>query len=648
MPVHGNLGKSLIKQKQRQSRQYYEDRYAKNTQQDGNAKIPVKSITEETTLDSFLHEAELANADFTAGLFFSNAFNPFLVRKNVRLIENSELEGVLVLSEKLELDTLHQKLRDYLKIPRRPHWTKETTTEELHALENKAFYEWRTNIASISERDDVVITPYEKNLDFWRELWRVVERSDVLIQIVDARRPLLFHSQDLDLYVSEHSTPKSCVLLMNKSDLLSYRQRKAWASYFQSVGLKAIFWSALSHQEDHDDANDSDSTIAEEDTGRDKSWFNNPKLISKADLLTTLRSLDLGNRAENRAFTVGFIGYPNVGKSSTLNALIGAKKVSVSATPGHTKRLQTIYLSSDFMLCDCPGLVLPSFAYTRADLVVSGILPVDENRDIVGPVNIVCQQIPRSVLESVYGVMIKRPASHEDPKRLPTAHELLGALAYMRGFMTSKGVPNFDRAARIVLKDYVNGKLLYCHGPPGFQDNDFMELSDQTGMASFAPTQAQKLAESVLRVEPVEPEKNLVSDFDRLNMELNPMKNYAMGAYRSKRHIPDSQQAKPGSENDDQESCASWRTVDSSRSTCVGGASLLSGVGSSVYRSMLNGDQFDSVTAKQAWRRASEAKKGYYPVLPGQDPTQKGTARPRKRKEKLRKVYAHLDHTENY
>jgi ribosome biogenesis GTPase A len=36
------------------------------------------------------------------------------------------------------------------------------------------------------------VTPFEKNLEVWKQLWRVVERSDLLIQIVDARNPLLY------------------------------------------------------------------------------------------------------------------------------------------------------------------------------------------------------------------------------------------------------------------------------------------------------------------------------------------------------------------------------------------------------------------------------------------------------------------------
>ena len=83
------------------------------------------------------------------------------------------------------------------------------------------------------------------------------------------------------------------------------------------------------------------------------------------------------------------VGYPNVGKSSTINALLQTKKVPVSATPGRTKHFQTLYLDSDLMLCDCPGLVMPSFVSTKAEMVLNGFLPIDQMRDYVPPVSLV-------------------------------------------------------------------------------------------------------------------------------------------------------------------------------------------------------------------------------------------------------------------
>lgn len=79
------------------------------------------------------------------------------------------------------------------------------------------------------------------------------------------------------------------------------------------------------------------------------------------------------------------------------------------------------------MLCDCPGLVMPSFVYTKADLVVNGILPIDQMRDHVPPVNLVTSLIPRYVLEDKYSIMIPKPLEGEDQDRSPTAEEFLNA-----------------------------------------------------------------------------------------------------------------------------------------------------------------------------------------------------------------------------
>lgn len=218
-------------------------------------------------------------------------------------------------------------------------------------------------------------------------------------------------------------------------------------------------------------------------------------LLSGRDILSSDKRIDTENPRKTQ---VGLVGYPNVGKSSTINALIGAKKVSVSSTPGKTKHFQTIHLSEDIILCDCPGLVFPNFATTKADLVCNGILPIDQLREFTGPAGLVCQRIPQSFLEAVYGIKIRTRPLEEGGTGVPTAEELLTAYAIARGFTkTGQGQPDESRAARYILKDYVNGKLLFCQPPPADLPFDARAFNIELYDDSHLPLKRQLLLNAV-------------------------------------------------------------------------------------------------------------------------------------------------------
>lgn len=106
-------------------------------------------------------------------------------------------------------------------------------------------------------------------------------------------------------------------------------------------------------------------------------------------------------------------------------------------------------------------------------MILNGILPIDHMRDYLPPVNTLCTMIPRHVLEEIYGILISKPLEGEDPNRPPFAEELLLAYGYNRGFMTAIGQPDQSRAARKMLKDFVNGRLLYCQAPPTMKQAEF-------------------------------------------------------------------------------------------------------------------------------------------------------------------------------
>lgn len=457
--------------------------------------VKLRSVTQETALDEFLFTAELANRDFTADR-----------HSNVKIIRldsgvEGKTQGFGMTNEKK--NALNAKQREHAReliVPRRPYWDELTTKFELERNESEAFLEWRRKLANLQENnDDLLLTPFERNIEVWKQLWRVVERSDLVVQIVDARDPLLFRSVDLERYVKELDERKQNLLLVNKADLLTKKQRIIWAEYFTAKNISFTFYSALranqllelqnelgENESNNISASETSQIVKivdeEEDEEADEEIDDEIKEKIKILSIDQLEELFLSRApaeplsvmpGKEPILQIGLVGYPNVGKSSTINSLVGAKKVSVSSTPGKTKHFQTIKLSDDVMLCDCPGLVFPNFAYNKGELVCNGVLPIDQLRDYIGPSNLLAERIPKYYLEAVYGIHIQTRSKDEGGDgETPTGQELLIAYARARGYMTQGfGSADESRASRYVLKDYVNGKLLYINPPPHLEDD---------------------------------------------------------------------------------------------------------------------------------------------------------------------------------
>lgn len=193
------LGKALINRKQKDAQQRRETgNYS--TDIDGTK---LQSITQERDLDEFLNTAQLAGTDFTAE------------KQNIRVIQAptvgvSSAHNPFLLSAQDEKKTLqkHAEHKARLRVPRRPAWTKDMTTAQLDRQEKDSFLEWRRGLAELAEKEDLLLTPFERNIEVWRQLWRVIERSHLVVQIVDARSPLRFRCEDLESYVADIEGPE--------------------------------------------------------------------------------------------------------------------------------------------------------------------------------------------------------------------------------------------------------------------------------------------------------------------------------------------------------------------------------------------------------------------------------------------------------
>jgi len=548
------------------------------------------SVLERDDLEEMMAMAQLSNRDFTAER--ERYGGPIVVSlggggggeggesRGTDLNNNNSNNNVAMkdIDEATREEVESAKLRhsNAARIPRRPAWTKETPVDVLDQNEKNAFLEWRRTLAEIEETEKVRLTPFEKNLEIWKQLWRTCELADCVAQIVDARDPMFYRCEDLERYVKELNEGKECVMVLNKADLLHEELRSAWADKFDEMGVKYLFWSAKAatekieqdailekrtralarleaeerarlreyenasssdeeggasssassrnegeHEEDQSSIaateqlrppsamsgwtqatkatlqsptkgamtsgkDDGNNTVSQSNHSNNNNGSTDPRarVLNRDELLAELErlavksarvtrndptlyqdeQLDFPEHRRDRV-VVGFVGYPNVGKSSTVNSLIGTKKTGVSSTPGKTKRYQTLDLGPRLTLADAPGLVFPSFASSRADLVCAGVLPVDRLTDVRVPVSKICERIPRKALEFALNCQLPKPALHEDQNRQPTAGELLRAFCAARGWALVHGRPDDSKAGRYLLKMYAEGRLLHCEKP---------------------------------------------------------------------------------------------------------------------------------------------------------------------------------------
>lgn len=161
-------------------------------------------------------------------------------------------------------------------------------------------------------------------------------------------------------------------------------------------------------------------------------------------------------RFQNGILTIGCVGFPNVGKSSLMNALMGKKVVSVSQTPGHTKYFQTIFLTKNVRLCDCPGLVFPSSVPRKLQVLI-GSYPVTQLREPLASVQHLAECVD----------LIK--TLNVDVDSSCSAIDICDAWASVRGFLTAKTArPDTNRAANHILRMAITGQIVLSLLPVGF------------------------------------------------------------------------------------------------------------------------------------------------------------------------------------
>ncbi|KAF8320613.1 uncharacterized protein EI90DRAFT_3131972 [Cantharellus anzutake] len=406
---------------------------------------------------------------------------------------------------------------------------------------------------------------YEENLEVWRQLWRVTEISSILLVLLDTRCPPLHIPPSLHNFISSLQPPKQVIFILTKIGIVGEECASAWRSWLEQrfPAYQVILTESYRQMEGEEERKGQGSrkqytphiaAVALESlvvalkrahgnllippahvlASPDKiarwrprvresvDWdavirSHESKISSHGDAHEPLGSVDAesdGGHEENAGddependivLLPDLPGQPNVGKSSLLNALFGAKKVKASRTPGkvtsehvekfmkltlalnQTKHFQTLFWTPEIRLVDCPGLVLPNYVPMELQALCS-ILPISQILTIPSCIRYIGSIMP---LEEVFRLqnfhpshVAKEPVQDKRTWRTPrqrpavlptksplkwTAIDVMTAFAIKKGMVTAKaGRPDVNRAGNAILRAIAENKVRWAFWPPGY------------------------------------------------------------------------------------------------------------------------------------------------------------------------------------
>jgi len=258
----------------------------------------------------------------------------------------------------------------------------------------------------------------------WNELYKVIDSSDVVIQVLDARDPLGTRSTMIEEYLRKEKTHKHLIFVLNKVDLVPTWVTQRWVAVLSQEVPTIAFHASLNHP------------------------------FGKGALINLFRQLAKVHTAAKQ-ISVGFIGYPNTGKSSVINALRSKKVCNVAPIAGETKVWQYITLMRKVYLIDCPGVVPPKDE-SDEEKVLRGVVRIEHVTSPEDYIPAVLERVKPRYLERTYKIF--KYENHID---------FLEQMAKKAGRLLKGGEPDVNAVAKMVLMDWQRGKLPYFVPPIG-------------------------------------------------------------------------------------------------------------------------------------------------------------------------------------
>jgi ribosome biogenesis GTPase A len=248
----------------------------------------------------------------------------------------------------------------------------------------------------------------------------VVEMSDVVLEILDARFVTETRNKEIEDLIIKSG--KKLIYVLNKADLVD---KKAKRAQMDELGIKNYLFVSCKER----------------------------KGVSRLrnQIKEAAKKIDLSDKEEKRV-NVGIVGYPNTGKSSLINVLIGRSSAKVGAEAGFTRGIQKLRLSKEILILDTPGII-PDEEYSHIE---KGAI---QKQARVGARTLGKIRDPEMV---VAGLMKGDSAAIEkfyDVKAEGDVEVLMEKLGRKKNFLKKGGAIDEDRTLRLVIRDWQEGRI---------------------------------------------------------------------------------------------------------------------------------------------------------------------------------------------